>query len=125
MAGSRKPLIYKLHGGFEYPDKFVITENDYDDVEKTRPAIINALKDTLARKHFLFLGYSIDDPDLLRIFDWICKVQGTVPLTSYVAILNSSKEKEKDLKKMNIITLDVKGETLINAIHQEIMGKLL
>ncbi|MDI1495474.1 MAG: SIR2 family protein [Cenarchaeum symbiont of Oopsacas minuta] len=123
LIGNHKPIIYKLHGDFDHPDLFAITEDDYNDIENTRSGIINALKVILMRKHFLFLGYSMEDLDLLKIIGMIKKLQGEVPLTSYVAISDVSEEKKKNFEKMGIILIPIKGETLINSIHKEITRK--
>ncbi|MCV0372738.1 MAG: SIR2 family protein [Nitrosarchaeum sp.] len=117
IAGSRKPMIYKLHGDFEHPDMFVITTNDSINIETTRPAIINALKNSLFRKHFLFLGYNMEDLDFKTIFNLINQFQGTVPLTSYAVTLAGSEEKKAILKSKGIVPLTIRGETLIDAIH--------
>ena len=122
LIGNRKPVIYKLHGSFDHPDMFAITEDDYNEIEDTRNAIITTLKNILARKHFLFLGYSMDDLDLLKIMEIVKVSQGKVRLTSYAAILNVSEEKKKILEEMDITLIPIKGETLINNIHQEIMS---
>ena len=120
LLNNRKPVIYKLHGDFDHPGLFVIAEDDYSKIENTRQLIINALKNALARKHFLFLGYSMEDLDVLKIIEVVKNSQGTVPLTSYAAILDISEEKKKIFKDMGIILIPKKGETLINSIHQEI-----
>lgn len=117
IAGSRKPMIYKLHGDFDHPDMFVITNDDSEKIETTRPAIINAFKNSLFRKHFLFLGYNMEDLDFLTIFNLINKFQGNVPLTSYAVTLTGSEEKKTILKSKGIIPLTIRGETLIDAIH--------
>lgn len=117
IAGSRKPLVYKLHGDFEHPDMFVITSNDSLKIEKTRPAIINALKNSMFRKHFLFLGYDMEDLDFQTILNLINEIQGNVPLSSYAVTLAGSEEKKAILKSKGIIPLTIRGETLIDAIH--------
>ena len=78
LIGNHKPVIYKLHGSFDHPDLFAITEDDYNEIEDTRNAIITTLKNILVRKHFLFLGYSMDDLDLLKIMEIVKVSQGKV-----------------------------------------------
>lgn len=117
IAGSRKPLVYKLHGDFEHPDMFVITNDDSLGIEETRPAIINALKNSMFRKHFLFLGYDMEDLDFQTILNLINEIQGNVPLSSYAITLSGSEEKKVILKSKGIIPLTIRGETLIDAIH--------
>lgn len=118
ISGSRKPLIYKLHGDFDHPDMFIITNDDSSKIEETRPAIINAFKHDLFRKHFLFLGYGMDDLDFRTIFYLIKKIQGTMPLTSYAVTLGMPADKSKILQEKGISMLTIRGETLIEAIHK-------
>ncbi len=119
IAGSGKPLIYKLHGDFDHLDMFVITRDDSLKIEETRPAIMNALKNSMVRKHFLFLGYDMEDLDFQTIFNFIKKIQGSVRLSSYAVILSGSEEKKNILKSNGIIPLTIRGETLIDAIYDE------
>ncbi len=123
LAGNRKPLIYKMHGDFDHPDMFVITNDDSISLEKTRPLLVNSLKNSLARKHFLFLGYSMEDLDFKTIFHLIKDIQGDLPLTSYAATIIDSEDKLGVLKAKGIIPLSIKGETLIDAIHMGVMEK--
>ena len=61
-----KTEIMKLHGCIKTsaPDKLVITQSDYDDMEVNRPAMISRLTTDLMNKSFLFVGYGMNDPDI-------------------------------------------------------------
>ena len=61
-----KTEIMKLHGCIKTsaPDKLVITQSDYDDLEVNRPAMISRLTTDLMNKSFLFVGYGMNDPDI-------------------------------------------------------------
>lgn len=120
FAGMKTPLIYKIHGDFDHPDMLVITNGDSVTIEKTRPAIINAFKDKLFRKHFLFVGYGMDDLDFQTIFNVIKEMQNKVPLSSYATIVGMDEEKIEILRKKGIIPLPVKGDILINSLHEEL-----
>ena len=58
-------LIYKIHGDFDNPKMFVITDDDVLDEENTRPGIIGSLKDAFIQKDFLFIGCLVPEPFLI------------------------------------------------------------
>ena len=122
LATVDSTLIYKIHGDFENPDMFVITDEDVLNEDINRPGIINALKDTFLRKHFLFIGYSMSDLDFKTIFHLIKKHQGQFKLTSYATVLDGPEEKLAVLKSKGIIPLNVRGDILIGVIHEKLRG---
>jgi hypothetical protein len=64
-----KVQVVKIHGSIDVPTTLVVTADDYSTYFRTHPLISNVLKTQLATKTFLFLGYSLSDPDFQMIFD--------------------------------------------------------
>lgn len=56
--------IYKMHGDAKSPDTAVLTKEDYESYNASRELFTIALKGDLARKTFLFLGFSFSDPNV-------------------------------------------------------------
>ena len=123
ISGDKKPLVFKIHGDFDHPDLFVITDDDSTDIENTRHAIITSLKNSLFRKHFLFLGYSMEDLDFNTIFHLVRNIQGKLPLTSYATAIDGPSEKLKVLQDKGIIPLPITGEKLISVIHHGVISQ--
>ncbi|NNU76356.1 SIR2 family protein [Clostridium estertheticum] len=65
---NRDVVIYKMHGDKDHPDNAVITRDDYESYNKTRPLFTTNLKGQLIEKTFLFIGFSFEDPNLEQIF---------------------------------------------------------
>ena len=123
IVGNRKPLVFKIHGDFDHPNLFVITNDDSTNIENTRRAIVTSLENSLVRKHFLFLGYSMEDLDFNTIFRLVRNMQGKLPLTSYATAVDAPVEKLKVLKDKGIISLPMTGGKLIDVIHRGVMLK--
>ena len=62
-------VVYKMHGDINYPSDIVITKKDYVVYDKTRELFKTFLKIDLISKHFLFLGFSFNDPNINHILD--------------------------------------------------------
>ncbi|AFS81469.1 hypothetical protein NKOR_08040 [Candidatus Nitrosopumilus koreensis AR1] len=122
LATNDCTLVYKIHGDFNNPEMFVITDGDVLDEDNTRPGIINALKDTFLRKNFLFIGYSMSDLDFKTIFHLINRHQGEFKLTSYATVLEGPIEKMNVLKAKKILPLNIRGDVLISSIHEKLVG---
>lgn len=61
--------IYKMHGDKTDPANAVLTKEDYESYNDEREVFTISLKGDLARKTFLFLGFSFTDPNVLYILN--------------------------------------------------------
>lgn len=68
---NRDVIVYKMHGDKDHPDEAVITRDDYESYNKTRPMFTTNLKGQLIEKTFLFIGFSFEDPNLEQILSRI------------------------------------------------------
>lgn len=69
---SGKELI-KMHGDFEN-DNFVLKEDDYLHYHKNFKLIENYVKSIIGVKTILFIGYSLNDPDVKQILSWVGEI---------------------------------------------------
>lgn len=65
--------IIKMHGAFE-TDNFVLKEDDYLNYSDNFKLIETHIKSLIARNVVLFLGYSYNDPDIKKIFNWVKEI---------------------------------------------------
>ena len=66
----RKQSLFKIHGDLEEEDRIILTRTDYikffsDSHEET--IFWNAVKERMSANHILFIGYSIEDPNIVNI----------------------------------------------------------
>lgn len=66
---SRRELI-KMHGDFEH-DNFVLKEDDYLNYSCNFKLIETYVKSLIGSKVVLFIGYSLNDPDVKHIISWV------------------------------------------------------
>ena len=59
--------IYKMHGDKTIPSEAILTKEDYETYNATRELFTITLKGDLAKKTFLFLGFSFSDPNVMYI----------------------------------------------------------
>jgi hypothetical protein len=55
--------LYKMHGDAKRPDRAVLTQQDYENYEGAHPLFLDNLKIDLVSKTFLFIGFSLTDPN--------------------------------------------------------------
>ncbi|CAB9516283.1 expressed unknown protein [Seminavis robusta] len=61
--------LLKMHGCVSVPDEIVITREDYETYESSRGALGGLVQASLMTKHLIFVGFSLTDPNYLRIVD--------------------------------------------------------
>ena len=55
--------LVKMHGCVSAPDTIVVTRDDYETYAQHHPAIVTYLQSLLATRTFLFVGFSLTDPN--------------------------------------------------------------
>lgn len=59
--------LYKMHGDVGKYNSIVITKQDYENYYDKYEMLLAKLKSEICTKTFLFLGYSISDPNIMHI----------------------------------------------------------
>jgi hypothetical protein len=80
---DRRRQVLKIHGCITRPYSIVATQSDYDNCINQNPLIFNKLKDLMATKTFLFIGYSMRDPDFREVWGTITKALGRFAKRAY------------------------------------------
>jgi hypothetical protein len=124
-ANDNSVSILKLHGDLHHPSKLVSTEEDYDMYIERNPIFATFLANQLITKTPLFIGYSIDDPDLRQIFKVVNERLGNTKRPAYTIKLNAShhemaKFERRGIKVINIIDKKLTHAKMFQQIFNEI-----
>jgi hypothetical protein len=86
---SRTTLV-KMHGCVSRPHSLVVTRDDYDAYDLRHPAIITYLQSLLSTRTFLFVGFSLRDPNFRNIYRIVQQVLGSFRRYAYAILLERS-----------------------------------
>lgn len=73
----------KLHGSIDQPNTIVLTRSDYARARVDRKEMLSFFRGELADAAFLFIGFSLSDPNFNLIHDDIRLVYGMNVPASY------------------------------------------
>lgn len=95
-----RATVWHLHGLIDNPASIILTEEDYQRLygfeetqvgEKSRGtlnAALTTLRAELVRYSFLFLGFSLTDPEFLKQLEWVKKTFAGNESTHYIIALD-------------------------------------
>jgi hypothetical protein len=92
---DRKRQVLKIHGCISRPYSLVATEKDYVGCMTNNPVIFTKLRDLMATKTFLFLGYSMRDSDFREVWLSITERLGAFSKLAYAVMPHVSDEDVK------------------------------
>src|ERR1017187_3060446 len=79
-----KRQVLKIHGCITRPYTLVATRDDYESCIKRNPIVFNKLRDLMASRTFVFVGYSLRDSDFRLIWAEIIRSLGQLRRLAYV-----------------------------------------
>ena len=95
-------LVLKPHGDFKHPDSLVFSRRDYARYPQHK-AINATLCSWVARYSFLFVGYSLSDPDLEHQLQGTLDAQGDLARTHYILIDSTDHQRRNALLRLRNI----------------------
>lgn len=117
-------LYYKLHGSLEYANtehgRLVLTKDDYRYYETHRKPLFRRLERDLLNRTFVFVGYSLQDPNFRAILDDCRQELGTKSLPLSYAVRKSFEAVEEVYwrEKYNIQLLCADGAEFLEALKE-------
>ena len=122
---SNKRQIIKLHGCISQPETVVVTEDDYRDFQKKRIdcPVSNKLKDLMATKTFLFLGYSLKDESFQILQENVLSRMGKLARTSYAVLPQPTKAFVRDSKKKGIRVIPGNAIAFLRDLHKSFVNQ--
>ena len=101
--------LVKLHGSIDQPDTIVLTRSDYARARLERRAMLDHLRSELADAGFLFVGFSLSDPNFNTIHDDLRLVYGINMPASYTVQGRRNAVKERYLRSLDVNTIWLHG----------------
>jgi hypothetical protein len=123
---SRRQLI-KLHGCISQPNTMVMTEKDYESFLKKRldSTICTKVRDLMATKTFLFLGYSLKDSSFEALQEYILSKMGKYTRCSYAVLPNPTNEDIESAREKGIEIIPSKAFDLVWQLRSILVKKNL
>lgn len=102
-------LLLKLHGDVHHPERLIATEEDYDGFVQRQPLISTYLANLLITKTAVFIGYSLDDPDLRQIFQLIKDRLGKSRRLTYAIRVAASTQEVARFERRGVRVINLPG----------------
>lgn len=115
--------IYKIHGHLQDPDSIILTKSDYERFfrEGVEGSLMwNSVKDKIATKTILFLGYGLEDSNVLVTFDKISERLGNNRKQFYFVAPDLKHNKISELIKRDIHYINDTADNIINELFDNI-----
>jgi len=113
--------VYKLHGDITTmndPDNIIITDTDYNGYfnNDNFNLIWEQLKLSFVKKHIVFIGYSLEDDNILDIIKTVRNCIGNNMKQLFVIAPDFNREKKERLRANKIQYIDSKADKILETI---------
>lgn len=122
-AYMTKPItIFKVHGDFIDPDSVVLTKDDYSKFKKGRPnpSMWKMVENEFLIKHILFIGYSLNDDNIVDIIRAISKNIKRNQKQMFLIAPDISEDKRRQLKKMKVEYFNTVASVFLGELTKEL-----
>lgn len=122
-AYMNKPFTpEKVHGDFTDPDSVVITSDDYKQffTASKNPIMWDLVKTEFATKNILFIGYSLEDNNILDIIQKVSDAQGNNQNEMFLIAPGISPEKQEKLKELKVHYFDAVANVFLTQLIEEL-----
>ncbi len=121
FVGSKQITLYKIHGDLSTlssPDSVVITTSDYNDYFRGKrfEHLWTQFKTDAGKRTLLFIGYSLEDPNILNIIKKVRQLSGGSAKEWFLVAPNLNDSKIKQLRKLNVTYINAKAEEILPQI---------
>jgi SIR2-like domain len=99
--------VRKIHGTLSQPDTLIITRDDYTRFAHENTLTLEVMRADLRQSAFLFIGYSMTDPDFISIYESVLLSMGRMRQTHHFCVTNLSELEAQDLRQRGITPIDL------------------
>lgn len=128
-ADDRIVNIYKVHGDIttlNAPDGIIITESDYQNYFKTGryELIWETLKIAFSKKHILFIGYSLEDDNILDIIKAVRSCIGQSMKGMFLVAPGLATPKIDQLRANQVTYIDAYADEILTSVLASIKDNI-
>ncbi|MFZ7826918.1 SIR2 family NAD-dependent protein deacylase [Priestia sp. 40] len=120
--------LYKIHGDMSHPNSVVLTTSNYNNFfsfTNQNQSLWNKVTSLADETSFLFLGYSLEDPNVIKLLDELTERVGKFRHENFLVVPNLPEYKVQNLIRKGITYINMTGEEFIDAAHSEIISKVV
>ena len=128
-ADEKKINIYKVHGDIttlNAPDGIIITESDYKNYFKTGryELIWETLKIAFSNKHMLFVGYSLEDDNIIDIIKTVRNCIGQSMKGMFLVAPSLVRSKREQLRANHVTYIDAYADEVLSSVLASIKDNI-
>jgi hypothetical protein len=112
--------LIKLHGTWETPESIVLTRDDYARSRTQRAEMFRHLAQSARFSTFLFIGFSLSDPNFNLIRDEARAVMGDAMPTSYLVQQHVDPVTRSYLSSLDVETIELFSWNRLPALLQQL-----
>lgn len=118
--------IFKVHGDFTDPNSVIITSDDYEKFNGSWPnqAMWNLVKTEFLTKHILFIGYSLEDDNILQVIQSISESVNDNQKSMFLIAPGINIQKQQRLKKMHVKYYDAYAKDFLAELTKELENNI-
>lgn len=125
FVGSKQITLYKIHGDLSTlssPDSVVISTTDYKEYFKGKrfEHLWTQFKTDAGKSTLLFIGYSLEDPNILNIIKNVRNLSGGSAKEWFLIAPGLNDSKSRQLKKLRVTYIDAKAEEILPQILESL-----
>lgn len=106
-SGRDRCQVRKIHGSIDTANSLVITRDDFLRYDARHPHLSERLRTDLATTTFLFVGYSLDDPNFSLLYDRVFLALAPFERRHYMTVFGANHHQVEDLRRRSLEIIDL------------------
>jgi hypothetical protein len=126
LGEPNQVTLYKVHGDLQDPDSIVIADRDFRGFFRKNDKVLwTALEALMAKRHIVFVGYSLEDPNVKELYEWIREQLGSQMREAFFIAPNQNELNRRWMDKNNLTYIDSTGEAFVEELVAELKESVL
>lgn len=122
-ANQKKQCLFKIHGDLSDTSNIILTNSDYNNYfikDSERSIFWNAIKTKLVENHIIFIGYALEDSNVLTTIGKILDELGDHRKEMFFVAPSIQPAKLKFFQQKGIEYIQAKAEDLFKEINEDL-----